>query len=64
MAPRGGHRAGEARGEQRAFDAIGAIFGEDGLGRVAEVATGSVEGALFAACLAGAMAAALQKADA
>ena len=46
------------------FDALGALFGEHGLGRVAEAATGSLEGALFAACLAGAMAAAFQKADA
>lgn len=45
------------------FDAIGALFGEPGLGRVAEIATGSVEGALFAACLAGAMAAAWHRAS-
>jgi hypothetical protein len=40
------------------FDAVGALFGEDGLGRIGEIALGSVEGALFAACVAGAMAAA------
>lgn len=40
------------------LDTVGALFGEDGLGRVGEIALGGLEGALFAACLAGAMAAA------
>ena len=40
------------------LDPVGALFGEHGLGRVGEIAIGGVEGALFAACLAGAMAAA------
>ena len=43
------------------FDALGAPFGEAGIGRAAEVAIGCLEGALFAACLAGAMAAAWRR---
>lgn len=38
------------------LDTVGALFGEHGLGRVGEIAIGGVEGALFAACLAAAMA--------
>lgn len=37
------------------LDQIGAIFGESGFGRVSEVVTGGLEGALFAGCIVGAM---------
>lgn len=37
------------------LDRIGAIFGEHGFGFVSQVATGGLEGALFSACLVGAI---------
>jgi DNA-binding winged helix-turn-helix (wHTH) protein len=37
------------------LDRIGSLFGESGLGPVTRIATGALEGALFAACIAGAM---------
>lgn len=43
-------------GSRLRLDAVGALFGEHGLGRVGEVVLGGVEGGLFAACVAGAMA--------
>jgi DNA-binding winged helix-turn-helix (wHTH) protein len=36
-------------------DRIGALFGESGFGPISQSVTGAVEGALFAACVAGAM---------
>jgi DNA-binding winged helix-turn-helix (wHTH) protein len=47
-------------GSRLRLDAVGALFGEQGLGRAGEVALGGLEGALFAACVAGAMALAQQ----
>jgi DNA-binding winged helix-turn-helix (wHTH) protein len=38
------------------LDGLGALFGEEGLGPVAHIATGALEGALFTAFIAGAMA--------
>jgi hypothetical protein len=38
------------------LDGLGALFGEQGLGPVAHVATGALEGGLFAAFISGAMA--------
>ncbi|HET9335354.1 MAG TPA: transcriptional regulator [Sphingomicrobium sp.] len=37
------------------IDPIGALFGESGFGEVSQVATAVIEGALFAACIVGAM---------
>jgi hypothetical protein len=37
------------------LDRIGALFGESGFGRVSQAVTAALEGALFAACLVGAM---------
>ncbi len=37
------------------LDPIGALFGEPGFGPVAQAATGALEGALFGACIVGAM---------
>lgn len=37
------------------LDGLGALFGEAGFGPVAEIATGGMEGALFGACIVGAM---------
>ena len=37
------------------LDEVGALFGEDGFGPVSQMVTGSLEGALFAACVVGAM---------
>ena len=37
------------------LDPIGALFGEDGFGPVSQIATGAVEGGLFAACIAAAI---------
>jgi DNA-binding winged helix-turn-helix (wHTH) protein len=37
------------------LDRLGTLFGESGLGPVTQVATGALEGALFGACLVGAM---------
>lgn len=37
------------------LDGLGALFGETGFGPVAEIATGGMEGALFGACIVGAM---------
>jgi DNA-binding winged helix-turn-helix (wHTH) protein len=37
------------------LDPIGALFGESGFGPVSQAATGALEGALFGACLVGAM---------
>jgi hypothetical protein len=34
---------------------IGALFGEDGFGRLARIVTGGAEGLLYAACIVGAM---------
>lgn len=39
------------------LDQVGALFGEPGFGTVAQAATGALEGALFGACIVGAMAA-------
>ena len=40
---------------QLRLDQIGAMFGEDGFGRVSQIATGGLEGMLFAACMTGAI---------
>jgi DNA-binding winged helix-turn-helix (wHTH) protein len=37
------------------LDAIGRLFGESGFGAISQLVTGAAEGALFAACIAGAM---------
>lgn len=37
------------------LDQIGALFGEDGFGRISQIVTGGLEGMLFAACVAYAM---------
>jgi hypothetical protein len=37
------------------LDGLGTLFGERGLGRVTQVVTGALEGALFCACVVGAM---------
>jgi DNA-binding winged helix-turn-helix (wHTH) protein len=42
-------------------DRIGALFGESGFGPISQIVTGGVEGALFAACVAGAMVYAARK---
>ena len=39
------------------MDQLGALFGEPGFGVIAQAATGALEGALFGACIVGAMAA-------
>jgi hypothetical protein len=38
------------------LDAIGTLFAEDGFGPISQVVTGAVEGGLFGACVAGALA--------
>ena len=40
---------------QLQLDQIGAMFGEDGFGRISQIATGGLEGMLFAACITGAV---------
>ena len=40
---------------QLRLDQIGAMFGEDGFGRISQIATGGLEGMLFAACMTGAI---------
>ena len=42
-------------GSRLRLDPLGAIFGESGLGPVAQSVTGALEGALFAGCVVGAM---------
>ena len=42
-------------GSRLRLDRIGAVFGEAGFGPVSQVATGAMEGALFGACIVGAM---------
>ncbi len=42
-------------GSRLRLDQIGALFGESGFGPVSEIATGALEGALFGACIVGAM---------
>jgi hypothetical protein len=37
------------------LDQVGALFGEHGFGPIAQAATGAIEGALFGACIVGAM---------
>jgi hypothetical protein len=37
------------------LDRIGALFGEDGFGRLSQIVTGGMEGMLFAGCIAAAM---------
>jgi hypothetical protein len=37
------------------IDQIGRLFGEDGFGPVSQIVTGGLEGALFAACVVGAI---------
>ena len=37
------------------LDQIGLLFGEDGFGRISQIATGALEGGLFAACVAAAI---------
>ncbi len=37
------------------LDPIGAAFGEGGLGPIAQIVTGALEGALFGGCVVGAM---------
>jgi hypothetical protein len=37
------------------LDQVGALFGEHGFGTIAQAATGALEGALFGACIVGAM---------
>ena len=43
------------------LDGIGALFGEPGLGVAGQAMTGALEGALFAACVVGTMAAAARR---
>lgn len=40
---------------QLRLDQIGALFGEDGFGRISQIATGGLEGMLFAGCMTGAI---------
>lgn len=42
-------------GSRLRLDRLGAIFGEAGFGPIAQAATGALEGALFGACIVGAM---------
>ena len=42
-------------GSRLRLDALGPLFGERGYGPIAQIVTGAAEGALFAACVAGAM---------
>jgi DNA-binding winged helix-turn-helix (wHTH) protein len=42
-------------GSRLRLDSIGSLFGEDGLGPIARIVTGGIEGALFAGCVVGAM---------
>jgi hypothetical protein len=42
-------------GSRLRLDRIGGLFGEGGFGPVSQIATGCLEGALFAGCIAGAM---------
>lgn len=48
-------------GSRLQLDQIGGLFGETGFGPVSRLVTGGLEGALFGACLAGAMIAARQR---
>ncbi|WP_140909459.1 winged helix-turn-helix domain-containing protein [Cognatiluteimonas lumbrici] len=47
--------AGSFEGSRLRLDRIGALFGEPGFGPVSQAATGAMEGALFGACIVGAM---------
>jgi DNA-binding winged helix-turn-helix (wHTH) protein len=42
-------------GSRIGLDQLGALFGESGFGRVTQIVTSGLEGALFAACIVGAM---------
>ena len=42
-------------GSRLRLDHIGALFGEHGFGPLSQAVTGALEGALFAACIVGAM---------
>jgi hypothetical protein len=42
-------------GSRLSLDRIGALFGEAGFGPISQLGTGALEGALFAACIVGAM---------
>jgi hypothetical protein len=42
-------------GSRLRLDRIGGLFGESGFGRVSQAVTGGLEGALFGACVVGAM---------
>src|SRR5687767_5073562 len=42
-------------GSRLRLDQLGGLFGEDGFGPVAQIATGGLEGMLFAGCIVGAM---------
>lgn len=48
--------AGQFPNSHLHLDQVGALFGEHGLGPIAQVFTGALEGSLFAACVVGAMA--------
>lgn len=48
-------------GSRLRLDQIGALFGENGFGPVSRMVTGGLEGALFGACLVGAMVAARRR---
>ncbi|MBA4094801.1 MAG: transcriptional regulator [Candidatus Accumulibacter sp.] len=48
-------------GSRLRLDQIGALFGESGFGPVSRMVTGGIEGALFGACLVGAMVAARRR---
>jgi len=45
------------------LDALGRLFGENGFGPITQMATGALEGALFATCIVGAMLLALKRGD-
>jgi DNA-binding winged helix-turn-helix (wHTH) protein len=47
--------AGNFPGSRLRLDLIGALFGEHGFGPVSQIVTGALEGALFTACVVGAM---------
>jgi hypothetical protein len=42
-------------GSRLRLDQIGALLGEQGFGPISQAATGALEGALFGACIVGAM---------
>ena len=42
-------------GARLRLDSLGALFGEAGFGPIAQCVTGALEGALFAACIVGAL---------